>query len=119
MAADIDQELNVSLAASWAATLLPGATVADPFLSGVDKEVASGLLVYVMILPLLSVPTGQYPVPAPCWVPAAGLQCPRLRLAAKMSVQVLKCFAGPSTFIWDLLSALRLGSIVGLCPLAL
>ena len=50
VAADIDQELNVSLAASWAATLLPGAAVADPFLSGVDKQVASGLLVYVMML---------------------------------------------------------------------
>jgi len=54
VAANIDQELNVSLAASWAATLLPGATLADPFLSGVDKEVASGLirLVYAMMLPM-------------------------------------------------------------------
>ena len=105
----VEQELNVSLAASWAATLLSGATVADPFLSGVDKEVAVGLWVMVFMLPLPAVPSSHSRVPVSSWISPSSLCCPRLRLAAQMSVQVLQSFTRPSSFIVDLLTASALG----------
>ena len=64
----VEQEPNLSLAASWAATLLSGATVADPFLSGVDKEVAAGLLVMILMLPLPAVPSSHSRVPVSSWI---------------------------------------------------
>lgn len=56
-----------------------------------------------------AVPSSGSHIPHHCWVPPAAIGCPRLNLAASMSVQLLQSFVGPSTFVVDLLTASALG----------